>query len=256
MHGVATARGTHRGQRRLAARDLAVRRRKLAQRLHGALDLKFVTFDSAGPQFERRALADQFAARIGIGVGKKRLHRHVDEVGIAVIGLPIGEGELHRLDDGVDECRARRTHRAEIEILEERDRLQEDRPLPPGPDLVHAEAMVVVCERRVVARAPVRHVVRIDHAAVAQSALVHHLRAADKPVDRLGDEALVEGLAGGLDLAFAAADPCLPPRAGCASRFRRAADCGRAGAPSGLRRPAGRPRRRSAIRFRRIPSGP
>ena len=56
----------------------------------------------AGPQLERRPLADQRAPLVGVGARSAALERHVGEVRVAVPGLAVGEGELRALDTVCD----------------------------------------------------------------------------------------------------------------------------------------------------------
>ncbi|MNS81602.1 hypothetical protein D3C72_1153160 [compost metagenome] len=63
--------------------------------------------------------------------------------------------------------------------------------------------MVVVGQRRVVAGGPAGQVIGRDDATVRRAAFVHHVRVAGEPIDLFSNEATVEGVAGGLDLAFA-----------------------------------------------------
>ena len=79
-----------------------------------------------------------------VGLGQQRLDRHVDEIGIAVKGLAVGEGELGGLDLQVDEIRSGRIEAVEVEALQHRELLQGDGTLRPGPGLEHAVAPVIV----------------------------------------------------------------------------------------------------------------
>ena len=61
---------------------------------------------------------------------------------VPVVGLPIGERELHRLRDRVDVFRAVVSERTEIEAVQDLQHLDQDRPLAPegaGDDLAGAE---------------------------------------------------------------------------------------------------------------------
>ena len=68
----------------------------------------------------------------------------VDEIRIAVIGLAIGVGELGAFHHGVDELGAERIHRADIEAAQQRELLQEHRPLAPRSAFQHGVAVIVV----------------------------------------------------------------------------------------------------------------
>ena len=78
-------------------------------------------------------------------------------------------------------------------------------PLRPRTGLEHRVAAVVVGDRRLDGRLPLRHVVGGEHAAMAAARGIHDLLRAAELVDRLGDEALAPGLAGALDLGLAVA---------------------------------------------------
>ena len=54
----------------------------------------------------RAILADQAAAQLGVGLRQQRLRGHLHEARIAVVGLAVGEGELHRLHHEVQAARA------------------------------------------------------------------------------------------------------------------------------------------------------
>ncbi len=68
------------------------------------------------------------------------VHRNVDEIGVAVIRLAVGEGELHGLGHEVDELRPLGVELADIEALQDRERLEEGRPLPPRPGLADVQS--------------------------------------------------------------------------------------------------------------------
>ena len=151
-------------------------------------------------QLEGGFSAHQAAARGVVALAEQYRHRHLAEVGVAVPGLAIGKGELGALDDGVQELRALRPHCREIEAGEEGELLEEDRALAPRAGLGHAIAVIVVAERRLVARLEARQVVRREHALVAAPGAVEHLVRAAEALDRLGDEAAIVRRARGLDL--------------------------------------------------------
>ena len=98
---------------------------------------------AAWAQFERGALADQLAPRIVVGGAEQGGHRHVDKIGVAVPRLAVGEGELGAFDDDMDKIRPERVEIVEIEALEQRQLLQQNRPLAPRPALGHGVAVIV-----------------------------------------------------------------------------------------------------------------
>ena len=104
---------------------------------------------------------------------------------------------------------SRRIEVVEVEALRERELLQHDEPLRPCVRLEHRVAAVVVGDRRLDGRLPLRHVVGGEHAAMSAAGGVHHLLRAAELVDRLGDEALAPRLARALDLGLAVAAAAL-----------------------------------------------
>ena len=74
--------------------------------------------DASGPQLERGFCADQLAAARRCRRATSSVsHRHFDEIGIAVVRLSVGEGELGAFDDGMDEIRAERIQPVEVEAV-------------------------------------------------------------------------------------------------------------------------------------------
>ena len=153
----------------------------------------------SGAEIEGGKRADKICAPGVVFGGEERSERDRDEIGVAVIGLAIGEGELRALDERVHEVRAERVHRREIEVLEQRELLEEDRALAPGPAFEHRVAVIVERDRVFDARLPAGEVVGREEAAMALARGVEHFVEAEEPVDRLGDEAAVPGVAGGVD---------------------------------------------------------
>ena len=202
MDGVALAAGRdHRGHGRLADASAALGRLgDGAERPHRMRDLRLVAGDDARPQLQRGALADQPAPSGRIILGEQGRQRHLHEIRVAVIGLAIGEGELHRLDDMVDEFGTGRAHPGEIDAFEDLQRLQEGRTLAPRADLEDLPVVIGHGGRRLIGRLVIRHVLRGQQALVAAAGGIHHLLRAAEAVHRLGDEALVPGVIGALDL--------------------------------------------------------
>src|SRR6516162_5340798 len=93
-----------------------------------------------------------------------------------------------------------RGKRAEVKTLQQGQLLQEHWTLAPRSRLVHPVAAVVVTDRLLQGRAPMRHVIRGKKGDIAPPASVHLWRPSREPIDRLGDEAAVEGLASRFDL--------------------------------------------------------
>src|SRR6516162_7114953 len=58
-----------------------------------------------GAQLQRSAVADQTAPAIVVLVAQQGVHLHIDETGVAVPGLAVGEGKLSAFDDDTDKIR-------------------------------------------------------------------------------------------------------------------------------------------------------
>src|SRR6516164_10331592 len=103
---------------------------------------------TAGTQLERGPLADQFAPQVVVPGTEQSAHRHVDKVRIAVPSFAVGKGELGALDNDMDKLGTERIEIVEVEPLQQRQLLQEHRPLAPRPALGYGIAAVVEGERR------------------------------------------------------------------------------------------------------------
>ena len=124
---------------------------------------------------------------------------------VAVIGLAVGEGELHRLRHAVDELRPAQVGGCDAAALEHPQRLEERGPLAPDAAFPDGPALVVDRQGRLVARFPAGHVFARQHAFPAPARRVHHAGLAHPAVDGLGDEACGEGPTRRLDLRHASA---------------------------------------------------
>ena len=89
----------------------------------------------------------------------------------------------------MDELRPDRVEIVEIEALQQRELLQQDRPLAPRAALDDRIAAIVVGQRRLDRGLPARHVVGGQHAAMAAARGVEDFLRAAEAVDRLGDKA-------------------------------------------------------------------
>ena len=130
----------------------------------------------------------------GIAGGQQALGRHVDEVGVGVVGVAVRVGQLHRLDHGVDVVGAVVAHRLQVELLEDVQRLQQHRALAVEAVLVDGVAAVLGGRRLLDAGVELGEVVELERGAVL-------LQEGDH---LLGDVALVEAVAGGGDALLAA----------------------------------------------------
>ena len=92
--------------------------------------------------------AYQFASRVVVGGAEQGAHRYIDIIRIAIPGFAVGEGKLGAFDDDVDEIRPKRVEIAEIEPLQQRQLLQQNRSLAPRTTLCHCVAVIVEGNRR------------------------------------------------------------------------------------------------------------
>ena len=116
------------------------------------------------------------------------------EGGVAVVEVAVGEGQAHRLVEGVDVAGRVVPHRLEVGVLEDVERLQHRRPLRPDRELVDVDALVRGPDRLLELHLPAGQVLRGDEPALL-------LRAAD---ELPGDVAAVEAVVGGVDRLLAA----------------------------------------------------
>ena len=98
---------------------------------------------SPGAASARRRAPTSARAPLGVGGVEQPGERHVDEVGVAVPGLAVGEGELGALDHRVDVARRRRVDRVQVEAGEQASCCRKTGPWPHGPVLQTAYAVVV-----------------------------------------------------------------------------------------------------------------
>src|SRR5437763_413236 len=197
-------------------------------------------------QLGRRLLADEPVPLLRVARAQQIVQRHLEGGGVAVPRLAVSERELRALDHDVDEVGALPPERTELELGEQPELLQEDRPLAPRPGLEHPPAVVVQRDGRFDRRLPRRGVVAGQQPAVPLAGAVHRLRLRDERRDRVRDEAAVERVACGVDLPFAAAPARLPGRRRRAPRPGRRGRAGsalpRRGRSCAARRPGARTR--------------
>src|SRR5215211_1268471 len=165
----------------------------------------FAAVRASRAQVRRGLLADQAAPLVGVAGAQQPLERDVDEARIAVPRLAVGERELRALDDGVDELSSHTVEQAHVEAVEERQLLEEDRPLTPRAGLGDAPAVVVELDGRLERRLPGSEVVAGEERAVPPARAVHRLGVLEVRGDRLRDKPAVEGVACLLDLSLAVA---------------------------------------------------
>ncbi|CUK02184.1 Uncharacterised protein [Achromobacter sp. 2789STDY5608615] len=143
------------------------------------------------------------AARAGVVVAQQRGQRHVDEIGIAVPGGAVGEGQLGGLGDAVHELRRGRVQPVHLQVAQQRQLLQVNRALRPDAALGNRVAAVLQRDRIVVAGAPVGQVGLAQQAAIALAGGVAHRFMGVVGVDLVGDEAAVPDGQRGVDAAGA-----------------------------------------------------
>ncbi len=85
---------------------------------------------------------DQFRALLGVGLRQQAFAGNAHEGGIAVVAVAIRVGELERFHHGVEIFRAVELHCAQIEILQDVERLQQRRPLAAEAVLVDLVAAI------------------------------------------------------------------------------------------------------------------
>jgi hypothetical protein len=116
MAGIA-ARGAEAGDRRLPGPRRHGQRAGAFDR-RGIIGARSAALRATGAEGVIRLAADQCPPRRGIVSREQRLHRHIGEIGVAVEGFAIGEGQLHRLGHGMGEFGADWVHPADIEAFQ------------------------------------------------------------------------------------------------------------------------------------------
>ena len=149
---------------------------------------------------------DQTGALLGVPGAQQPVDRDVDEVGVAVPALTVGEGELGDLGDTVHEVDtdALAYVGSEAEDLGHAELLEHRGALAPRAGLVHGVAAVGHGGRVLVGRAPVGHVRRGQQGPLGFSAAVDD-GLGEEGADGLGHEPLGPGAAGRVDLRLAVA---------------------------------------------------
>ena len=78
------------------------------------------------PELLEERRIDPTAQIVGMVLGRESGHGDGHEVGITEPHRPVGEGELHGLDDPVSRAGVVRAHAAEIEAFEDVENLHQD----------------------------------------------------------------------------------------------------------------------------------
>ena len=187
------------GERRRRVGERRRRQRAVAAGIARASNPR--TSPAGGISGHARSRRDQPAPLGGVRGRQQRVHRHADEARIAVVALAVGEAELHRLGHEVHVGGRVVAERAEVVAREQRQHLEQHRPLAPRPAREHLDAVEASRDRRLDLGAIRREVVGGQPAAVL----------AVVAGDRRGEIAPVEGVARGGEAGRRAR--AAPPRA-------------------------------------------
>ncbi len=147
--------------------------------------------------------ADAAGARPGVVVAQQCGQRHVDEIGIAVPGGAVGEGQLGGFGHAVHELRRGRVQAVHLQVAQQRQLLQVYRALRPHAALGHGVAAVLQRDGIVVAGAPVGQVGLAQQAAIALAGGVAHGFMGVVGVYLVGHETAVPDGQRGIDAAIA-----------------------------------------------------
>ena len=138
----------------------------------------------AGTEFDRGHLGDELPPRGRVVVAEQPVE--VDVL-VPVVGVAIGHGELERLEDGVCADLVRRVEALVVETLEDLQRLQQHRPLPPRTDLRDRVPAEVDGDGVFETGFEAGDVLESHHSGVIASGRMP-VRGGDEVGDRLGDE--------------------------------------------------------------------
>src|SRR5262245_28399077 len=148
--------------------------------------------DPAGADLRRSLITDQPTAFGVVILGKQATEWDVGELGIAIEGIPVGEGELGAFLNGVYELGTTRIHAGDVIPLQQRQLLQQNGTLRPWARLANAIPAVVDRDRCLHGRPPSGKILTSQEAGVRLAGRIHD-RLPEEPVDRFGDEAFVPG---------------------------------------------------------------
>ena len=147
----------------------------------------------------RRERVDEGSALGGVGVGQETADGDLRELRVAIEVIPVCERQLERLRDGVDVLRGVVAHPLEIEAPQERERLEEDRPLTPEPGLEDLEG--AMSSREAAARGSFHATTVARQVRFGQDAA----GLLNGPGDALGDVTAIEAIARRVDRLLASA---------------------------------------------------
>ena len=154
-------------------------------------------------EVRRSRVRHERPALLRVVAGEQPVERDVCEGRVAVPRLAVRERELRALDHGVHELRAACSRRRQVEAVEQRELLEQDRPLTPRPGLEDRPPFVAQARRRLERRLERGEIVGGEQSAVRAARAVRHLVLFAEGADRLRDEAAVPRVAGRLDLPVA-----------------------------------------------------
>jgi len=112
-----------------------------------------------GTHLKRRLFADQRTPSVGIVLRKQNIERRLVKIGIAVIRLTVGKGQLGALDESMQVLHRVVAHLRKIEPLQQRQLLEKHRPLRPRRTFVHVQTAIIDAHRRLDGCMPFGHVV-------------------------------------------------------------------------------------------------
>ena len=133
------------------------------------------------------------ASRGRVRLGQEPGRRHLGEVRVAIVEVPICQSELQRLGHRMDVLGRVVAHPLEVEALEDRECLEEDRPLAPEAGLADLEGALTRPEREASGHLDSTLIARQIHRRQQPAGFL------DRPRDPLADVALVEQIAPRID---------------------------------------------------------
>ena len=95
------------------------------------------------PHYQRRPGLDLVAPGRGVVLGEQHLHGHFVVGGVAVVGFPVGEGQLGGLDPSVQVFSGVVPHLSQVEALQDAQLLKKHGPLGPGRAFVDLQTPVI-----------------------------------------------------------------------------------------------------------------
>ena len=128
---------------------------------------------------------DRLQPLLRIGARQQCLHGNIDEARIAIVVLAVGEAQVHDLGQQMDVPLRIVPERLQVDFVQQREHLQQHRPLAPGTAAQHVGALEREAQRLLDLGVVFGEILRRHQPTV----LAMILR------DRLGDVAAIEGVA-------------------------------------------------------------